>query len=76
MMEQVLSPGVKDGEEADLGAEVFGVARDGEQCLGSGSEENGVNDLLVVKGDAGQVVKGDAGQFFGNGENEVEIFDR
>ena len=38
MMLQFLVPGVEDTEEADLGAQMSGVARDFEQGLGAGAE--------------------------------------
>ena len=39
MEQQVLSPGVKDGEEADLGAQVFGVGRHFQQRLAVAREQ-------------------------------------
>jgi len=38
MVSEVLPPGVQYGEEADLGAEVFGIGGDGTQGLGGGGE--------------------------------------
>src|SRR5665213_3452481 len=67
MMEQVLSPGMQYAEEADLGSEVLGIARDGEKRLRSRPEENAVDHVFVVEGDAGQ--------FLRNGENDVIIRD-
>ena len=40
MKQEVLSPTVQDGKEADLRTEVFGIRRDGFQSLGCGPEEN------------------------------------
>ena len=34
MMQQGLAPSVKDGEEAELGAEMYGVGSDGQQGFG------------------------------------------
>jgi hypothetical protein len=68
MMLQILSPGMQDGEEADLGAEVFRIARDGEKRFRSGLKENAVDRLFVVEGDAGNL--------FRKGEDDVKIFDR
>src|SRR5665213_4217882 len=68
MMRQILSPRMKDAEEADLGAEMFRIARDGEQRFGGGAEENAVNDFFVMEGDAGKLV--------GNREDDMEVFDR
>jgi hypothetical protein len=67
MMQQILAPGVKDAEKADISAEMFGIARDGEQGFTRGAEQNAVYGLLVVKGDAGDG--------FGQREDNVEVFD-
>ena len=56
MMDERLAPGVQDGEEADLGAEVAGVGRYGAERLGDGPEEETVDDGLVLGGDLGEVV--------------------
>jgi hypothetical protein len=53
MNTQRLPPGVKHCEESDLGAKVLGVSRDGAQRLGGRSEQNVVDDLLVLKGNGG-----------------------
>src|SRR6266852_456455 len=42
------APGVEDGEDADAGAEVFGIGRDGDQGLGRGLEQDVVDRGLVV----------------------------
>ena len=65
MMEQHLSPGVKHGKEAELGAEVLGVGRDGAQGLGRGAEQDAVDDWLVLAGDVGDL--------FRHGKDHVEI---
>lgn len=54
-MEQVLAPRVQHGEEADLGAQVLGVGSDGAQGLGGGTEEQAVDERLVLIGDGGNV---------------------
>jgi hypothetical protein len=38
MKKQVLSPTVRYGEKADLGAQMLGIGSDGGQGLGRGSE--------------------------------------
>ena len=38
MQQQILSPGVQDGKDADLSAEAFGVRRHFQQCGGSSGE--------------------------------------
>ena len=53
MMDERLAPGVEDGEEADLGAEVAGVSGDRAQRLGNGPEEETVDDGLVLGGELG-----------------------
>ena len=57
MMQQILSPGMKNAEEADVRAEVLRIARDGEQRFGRGAEEDAVHRLLVVKGEAGDLLR-------------------
>jgi hypothetical protein len=59
---------VQDAEKADLGAQVLGVARDAEKGFRGGPEENAVNHFFVVEGDADK--------FFGNGENDMKVFNR
>ena len=39
--------------DADVGAQVLGVGRDGDQGLGRGLEQQVVNDGLVLVGDVG-----------------------
>ena len=46
---EFLVPGVEHAEEADLGAEMGGVARDFEQRFGAGPEQQTVDDLLVLQ---------------------------
>lgn len=65
VMQQVLAPGVEDGEEADLRPQVFGIRRDRVQRLGGRAEENVVDDLLVLIGDGGDLL--------GHGEDHVEV---
>ena len=67
MKQEVLSPAVQDGKEADLGAEVFGVRRDGFQSLGGGPEENAVDSLLVLESDRGNL--------FRHGEDDMKVRD-
>ena len=65
MMDERLTPGVKDGEEADLGAEMARVGRDRTERVGDGAEEQTVDDGLVLGGDLGD------GR--GHGEDDVEV---
>jgi hypothetical protein len=64
----VLSPGMKNGKEADAGAQMFGVAGNGEKRFGGGVEQDVVCRLLVLEGDLGDLL--------GDGKNHVEVFDR
>ena len=54
MMLQFLVPGVEDAEETDLGAQMPRMARDFEQGLGAGAEQQIVDDLLVLQGQRGE----------------------
>jgi hypothetical protein len=65
MVEQILPPGVQDGEEADLGPEVLGIGGDGAQGLGCGAEEEAVDPSFVLGGEGGDRV--------GHGEDDVEV---
>ena len=47
VMDERLAPGVEDGEEADLGAEMARVGGDRAERLGDGAEEEPVDDGLV-----------------------------
>lgn len=40
VVQQVLAPGVQDGDEADLGAQVSAIGGDGAQGLGGGVEQD------------------------------------
>ena len=68
MVGECLAPGMQDGEEADFGAEVFGVAGNGLECGGRDGEQEIVEHLLVLQCQRVEL--------FGNGEDDVEIGDR
>jgi hypothetical protein len=53
MANKSLAPGMEHSEESDLCAQMLGVSRNGAQGLGGGSEENVVDDLLVLQGNGG-----------------------
>jgi len=57
VMLQVRPPGVKDGEEADLRTQMFGVGGYGSLSFGHGPEENAVKHLLVLVGDRGNLFR-------------------
>ena len=46
---EFLVPGVKHAEEADLGSEMGGIARDLQQSFCASPEQQTVDDLLVLK---------------------------
>ena len=64
-MDEGLAPGVEDGEETDLGAEVAGVGGNGAERLGNGPEEETVDDGLVLGGYLGDRRR--------DGEDDVEV---
>jgi len=64
---QVLSPAMPHREEAECHSQALGIARDGEQGLGGGAEEDIVDQLFVVEGDDGDRR--------GEREDHVEILD-
>ena len=51
-----LIPGVQHAEEADLSAEMLGITSHFEQCLGTGLEQEMVQDLFVVQGELHQLM--------------------
>src|SRR5450759_2241692 len=69
MVEQVLSPGVQDGEEADCRVQMLGVSGDGQKSPRGGAEEDLVEGPLVLQGDGSQKLVGD-------GEDHVEVGNR
>src|ERR1017187_5201681 len=64
MQMQVLPPGVQHGEETNLGAQVLGVAGNGEQGCRDGAEQDLIDDHFVVESDRGNL--------FRHGEDHVE----
>src|SRR5271169_4250054 len=65
MMMQVLSPGVQDGHQPDLGAEMPGIGSDDAQRLGGGREQDAVDDGLIVERDLGDRCR--------HSEDDVEV---
>ena len=53
MVRQRLSPGVEDGDDADLGAEPAWIGGERRHRLGGGLEQDGIDDGLVLEGDRG-----------------------
>lgn len=66
-MHECLSPGMQDGKETNLGSQVLCVSSDRAQGVGSGREEQVVDD--------GFVLIRDGGDLFRESEDEVEIRD-
>jgi hypothetical protein len=54
MMFQLLIPTVEHAEEADFGAEMAEIARHFQQGLGTGAEQEIIDDLLVLQGQGGE----------------------
>ena len=67
MQTQVLSPGVQNAEEADLGSEVLGVGRNFEHGLSAGAEEQIVEQPWIALTERVQLV--------GQGKDDVEVGD-
>ena len=65
VVQESLTPGVEDGEEADLRTQMLGVGGDRRQSLGDRAEENAVDGLLVLKGYFGDL--------FRHGENDMKV---
>ena len=62
---QSLPPGMQDGNEADLSAEVLGVGGEGAQSAGGGTEQQGVDNARVLEGEGGDRR--------GKSEDQVEV---
>src|SRR5260370_41791540 len=56
-MFEFLIPGVEHTEEADFGAEMFGVASDLEECFGAGLQQQVVQDFLVLQSERRQLMR-------------------
>ena len=67
MQSQVLSPGVENAEEADLGSEVLGVGRNLEHGLSAGAKEQIVKQPWIALAERVQLV--------GQGKDDVEVGD-
>src|SRR5215470_15159789 len=68
MVQQILPPGVEDGEKSDLGAEMLGIASDGEQSFGRRTEQNAVDGSLVLQSQRREL--------FGQRKHDMEILHR
>ena len=65
MVLKVLSPGVENTQETNLGTEVFGITRDLSKRLRTGTKKNSVHGFLVLERDRGNFPR--------NGENNMEV---
>ena len=65
MQSQVLSPGVQNAEEADLGSEVLGVGGNLKHGLGGGAEEQIIEQPWIALTERVQLV--------GQGKDDVEV---
>ena len=68
LMIELLSPGVKDSEEADLSAEMPWIGRDLQQGLGNRTEQQTVEQSLILQGQWSEL--------FGRRENDVAVRNR
>ncbi len=57
VMFEFLIPGVEHTEEADLRAEMFGIASDFEEGCSTGLQQEMVQDLLVLQGERRQFMR-------------------
>ena len=65
VMLQSLTPGMQQGDEADLGTQVLGRGRDGAQGLGGGVKQDVVNyGLILIRNDR---------DLLGQREHNVEV---
>ena len=57
VMFEFLIPGVEHAEEADLGAEMSGIASDFEESCGTGLQQEMVQEFLVLQGERRQFMR-------------------
>jgi hypothetical protein len=65
VMLQRLTPGMQQGNETDLGTQVFGSGRDGAQGLGGGVKQEVINHGFILVRDDGNLL--------GQREHNVEV---
>jgi hypothetical protein len=58
---------MKDGKEAELRAEMFGIGGDCQQSFGGGAEQDVIDRCFVVKGNSGDLLR--------QGEDDMEVRD-
>ena len=57
VMFEFLIPGVEHTEEADLGAEMLGIASDFEESCGTGLQQKMVQEFLILQGERRQFTR-------------------
>ena len=57
VLQQLLIPGVQHTKEAEFGAEMTGISRHLQQCLGAGTKQQPVDLALVLQGDRRQGIR-------------------
>ena len=65
---QILPPGMKNGEESDVGTEMFRVSGNGLQSTGTGLKQQVIKDFFVLLAKIVQRVR--------DGEDDVKVLDR
>jgi hypothetical protein len=65
--EQILSPGMKDRQKADGGAQVFGICCNATKCFRDCTKEYVVDDFFVLQGNGSNALR--------QSENNMEVFD-
>ena len=68
MHEQILSPGMKDSQKADMGAQVFGIRRNATESFRDCTKENVVDIFFVLQGNGTNAIR--------HSEYNMEILDR
>jgi hypothetical protein len=67
MHQQILPPGMKHGQKADMRAQVFGICRNATEGFRDCAEEYVVNHLLILQGDGTDAIR--------QREDNMEILD-
>jgi hypothetical protein len=57
VMFEFLIPGVEHAKEADVGAEILGIASDFEECFGAGLQQEMVQHFLVLQSEWRQFMR-------------------
>lgn len=68
MVQEILSPRMEHGEEADLRPEVFGIGCNPPQCLARRTEQEVIDTSLILQGDGGDPLR--------HGKDDVKVVDR